>query len=419
MEIRLLAPLSLAIASVGFIATLCLRDSFAIGILRSFFEAAMVGGLADWFAVVALFDHPLKVPIPHTAILRTKRKQLEESVLKMLEKLLPSEDIVAKIRELNLLDRGIEFWTNKEKRNWFLREIRNILIRLIQQLNAAELAKVLTSMIQALAIQKIPALSKRISIYLVANYKETDCIPEKAFVLCVQSLHQFSRNHESSKQIETLLTELLDQKTIFRISKLVGIPASQFAARQLGEWLISWLRTETDLEQQHEANKLREFYKMLYKNLANELNDPSSQVSVGLDQLWDNWLSGSQARNILAGYLEQWQSDLLEDLEEVESKFMTYIVSTVDDFVARLQEDRSFWSQVQTWLNENIPKVIVTVHAAAKEYVKDKLASYGDDELISIIKEHVGGDLQWIRLNGALVGGLVGLFLHLIRVLID
>jgi len=416
MEIRILAPLSLAIASAGFVATLFFRDTFVIGILRSFFEAAMVGGLADWFAVVALFDHPLGLPIPHTAILRTKRKKLEQSLLTMLEKLLPKEDIEAKIRKFNLVDRTIRFWNNKEKRRWLLGGLRRLLIRLVQQLDAAEIAKALTSLIQGISIQRVPVLSKQLSIYLVANRKNVNCIPEKALVGCVNAVNQFCNKQESTEKIEKLLTETLDKKTIFRVAKMAGIPASQFAAKQLAEWLISWLRTESELELQgNRINKLREFYTMLYRNLANELNDPASQISRGIDGFWLNWITGSNSQNVLARHLEQYRADLLEDLEEFESKFIAHISSTVDEFIVRLLQDRSFRTQVETWLNDKIPKIVTTLHATAKMYIKDKLADYSDNELISIIKKNVGRDLQYIRLNGALIGGLVGVSLHCIR----
>src|SRR3954467_8990960 len=80
-----LATISLAIMGIGFIITIPLQDSFWGNILQGGFEAGLVGGLADWFAVTALFRHPLGIPIPHTALLPKNRQRITEGIISMLE----------------------------------------------------------------------------------------------------------------------------------------------------------------------------------------------------------------------------------------------------------------------------------------------------------------------------------------------
>lgn len=418
MEIRLLAPLSLAIASAGFLATLFLPHSFVTGILRSFFEAAMVGGLADWFAVVALFDHPLGLPIPHTAILITKRKQLEKSVVNMLDKLLPKEDVIVEIRDLKLVDKAIKYWNNGEKRDKLLKELPEILMSVLRQVNTDELAKWLVAAIRALATQKVPILSKQVFRYLVANWQKPNSLPERAFANLVIKVNQFCKGDESSKIIERLLVEWLSENTLFRIANLVGIPASQFTSRKLAQMLIAKLDAETELALRGEPNKLREFYKMIYRNVTNELKNPGSQTSSALNALWDDWISSPRYRTILGEHLEQYRLDLLDDLGDSDSQFMVRISSALGEFMARLQKDETLQTEIQNWLNDNIPKIVDGLHQAVKQYVERKLSKYKDEEFISTIKQNVGNDLQYIRLNGALIGGLVGLCLHLVKVMI-
>lgn len=82
---RHLATISLTVMGVGFLATLPFQDSLWGTFLQGGFEAGLVGGLADWFAVTALFRHPLGLPIPHTALLPKNRKRLTSGIINMLE----------------------------------------------------------------------------------------------------------------------------------------------------------------------------------------------------------------------------------------------------------------------------------------------------------------------------------------------
>src|SRR4051794_35874729 len=80
-----LATISLAVMGTGFLATIPIQHSFWGMILQAGFEAGLVGGLADWFAVTALFRHPLGIPIPHTALLPKNRKRIIAGIISMLE----------------------------------------------------------------------------------------------------------------------------------------------------------------------------------------------------------------------------------------------------------------------------------------------------------------------------------------------
>src|SRR5919205_2901935 len=96
-----LATISLIIMGIGFIATIPLQDSFWGNILQGGFEAGLVGGLADWFAVTALFRHPLGIPIPHTALLPKNREKITKALVSTVEnELLSKETIIARLQQI-------------------------------------------------------------------------------------------------------------------------------------------------------------------------------------------------------------------------------------------------------------------------------------------------------------------------------
>src|SRR5919205_3156207 len=104
-----LATISLIIMGIGFIATIPLQDSFWGNILQGGFEAGLVGGLADWFAVTALFRHPLGIPIPHTALLPKNRQRITAGIISMLEnEWLTKESIRKKINTIAFTNNFIE-----------------------------------------------------------------------------------------------------------------------------------------------------------------------------------------------------------------------------------------------------------------------------------------------------------------------
>ena len=114
MKTRYIAGLSLAVMGAGFITTkYALPDSGWVHLLESGFEAGLVGGIADWFAVTALFRHPMGIPIPHTALLLKNRNKIINSLISAMEnELLKKESITQKLSDMKLFQ-GIASGTTR------------------------------------------------------------------------------------------------------------------------------------------------------------------------------------------------------------------------------------------------------------------------------------------------------------------
>src|ERR1700730_10781813 len=104
MRTRYIATLSLITMGIGFITTIFLQDNAMVQLLRGGFEAGLVGGFADWFAVTALFRHPFGIPIPHTSLLLKNRDKIANSLISALNnELLNKESITVKLKQFQLL----------------------------------------------------------------------------------------------------------------------------------------------------------------------------------------------------------------------------------------------------------------------------------------------------------------------------
>lgn len=412
LNMRLIAPLSLMFATTGFVCTLFLPNTLFVGILRSFFEAAMVGGLADWFAVVALFRRPLGLPIPHTAIIPRNRAKIEQAIVGMVNTLLPPETIISRITQLDLVGRFIAFWGEVAKRTWIVSTLGQTLQTILARIDVKETALILYEFGKAAAAGWAPRISKEVSMYLAANYNKADATPERLFVLCLQALNNFVKSRGSVEFLKKALEQLLDTVTLTTWLKWFGVLNS----RQLSEKIISLVSNQLELEAKKEPNLLRNGYKQIYKNMTRQLNDPQSHTSLALDRWWNGILNGKEMLAVMEKYLGQYLADALEDLEEDDSKIQMHVELALTRLVENLKADDESRNRASVWVNQQLSSFVLSNHGNIAQIVRDTLEkSFSDEKLVSWIEDKVGADLQYIRLNGALVGGLVGVAIFFLR----
>jgi len=416
MNIRLIAPLSLMFATLGFVCTLFLPNTLFVGILRSFCEAAMVGGLADWFAVVALFRRPLGLPIPHTGIIPRNRAKIEQAIVGMVNTLLPPETIISRIAQLDLVGRFIAFWGEEAKRKWLVRILGGTLHTVLRRIDVNQAAQILHEFGKAAIAGWAPRISKEASVYLAANYNKADSVPDRLFGFCIQALSNFVKSSGSAEFLKRALEELLDTVTLTAWLKWFGVLSS----RELSEKIISLVSRQLELEAKKEPNLLRNGYKQLYKNLTRQLNDPQSHTSLTLDRWWDDVVKGKETLNLLEKYLGQYLADALEDLEEDDSRIQLHMELALGRLVENLKADDESRNRASVWVNQHLSSFVLSNHGNIAQIVRDTLEkNFSDEKLVSWIEDKVGEDLQYIRLNGALVGGLVGVTIHLIKTVFE
>jgi uncharacterized membrane-anchored protein YjiN (DUF445 family) len=146
------------------------------------------------------------------------------------------------------------------------------------------------------------------------------------------------------------------------------------------------------------------------------LNDPQSHTSLTLDKWWDGVVNGKEALNLVENCLDQYLGDALEDLEDDESRILLHVELAIGRLVDKLKADDESRNRVSLWVNQHLASFVLSNHSNIAQIVKDTLKkNFPNEKLVSWIEDKVGGDLQYIRLNGALVGGLVGLTIHLAK----
>lgn len=116
---------------IGFIATIPFQGSFWVNLLQGGFEAGLVGGLADWFAVTALFRHPLGLPIPHTSLLANNRKRMTNGLVSTIKNdWLSKESIQGKVKQVHFSDKLV----TRIEQEIHTEPFRNGLIKMIKEI---------------------------------------------------------------------------------------------------------------------------------------------------------------------------------------------------------------------------------------------------------------------------------------------
>lgn len=419
MNIRLIAPLSLVIASIGFVVTHFLPGSLFIGILRAFFEAAMVGGLADWFAVVALFKRPLGLPIPHTAIIPSNRAKIEQSIVGMVNTLLPPETIIAQVSRLDIIGIFIHFWGDQitdgkknKNREWLARQVASTIQGILSRMDAKRTAELLQEHGAGAIKAWAPKISTKISIYLAAaaNHEGTDSFKNRLCNGCIQFLAKFVYSEDAKQRLEKSLEGLLKSSFLTKFLNSTKI----YSADTLADQIVSYLKKQLELEKKGEPNTLRDGYKEIYNSITRELNNPQSTASVKLDQWWADTLESEEIRNFLQKHLDRY----LEDVRygHYDSRIKDYVERTIDSGVSHLKDDGDARIKVTNWLNRQITNIILANHGHISRMVTNTLQkNFPNEKLVAWIEDKVGADLQYIRLNGAVVGGLVGVAIFLVN----
>ncbi|HOT75834.1 MAG TPA: DUF445 domain-containing protein [Candidatus Wallbacteria bacterium] len=402
-NIAYLAPGSLALAMTGYLMTLN-ASAGASKMMHAFFEAAMVGGLADWFAVVALFRHPLNLPIPHTSIIKKNRRKITDRIVEMLQTQWLTKDAI--LKRLENYDFSTEiadallFNGNEDAMGFFEFLTDEFERKLLKNKGAASgidfasMAGVIESEMAAVDF-KTPlagALNSNIDAFRLIIINEIDTwllMPDTNFVLR-EKLKKIILSYAQKYEII---------KTAVEFGETIGVLNYDSLALELTKLLGAELEAAR-ADENHEFNaQLRHALKnMIGKIKENQMIDalPSLMVRYAADKID----FGRAAAKIVS---------------ENKKSITVFLFETARAAAAELKINEEAKEKFNFWLKNKISVFINENHSQIGDIVRANIDGVNDDELVSQIEEKVGDDLQYIRLNGAIVGGLVGLLIYVFK----
>ncbi|CAI6070085.1 DUF445 domain-containing protein [Cohnella sp. JJ-181] len=404
------AAISLGVMGAGFLATFPM-GGWGGALLHGGFEAGLVGGLADWFAVTALFRHPLGIPIPHTALLPRNRDKVVRSLIQAIEtELLTKESIVTKTAEFKIGERLLDLLeTHREDAAAAaVRVSEYALERLPMDRIVPMLSRALESKLREL---DAAGLLRKLSEEALARGYE-----ERALAFLIDKAGGLASREEARRQLGIIGAAALQN---LQVGGLMGFAVNAFISfmdeEKIGGLLQNAIVGTLAEMQAREDHPLRG---MLLESLRSALRNLPEQASVLAE------IDGWKARLADGGAIERYLGDWLESLRVKALVFVreprfaeAYVLPAIAGLLASLRANPQVIETFQTWVQDRITGFVERNHWKIGKLVKENIDKLDNASLIEMMEEKIGGDLQWIRVNGAVCGFLIGLALEGINLL--
>ena len=390
--------LLLALMAVLFALTLNRPESWA-GWLHAFAEAGMVGAFADWFAVVALFRHPLGIPIPHTAIIPKRKDQIGENLAGFVAEHFLHPDVVrAKLETANLAKNTAQWLKSPRGR----KRVLDLGARLTRW------------MLGALHEERVRQFIGRLGSRQLA---QIDLAPVLGRTL--EWLVQGGRHQEVfTRSLRFVLVMVHDNRDNIRKSVQHGSPwwMPGFVDDRIVVQMLDRIETlllEMSLDPGH---PVRGSFNRWATHWAEELQRSEEYRAWG-EQLKANLLENDDLQDYLYRLWTDLSNGLEQDLSDPESQFLSQLGSLVDGLADEMEQDEDMQRWVNEWLVEAAVAAVHDNRVSIASLISDTVKSWDAAETSGRIESAIGRDLQFIRINGTLVGGLVGIVIHAVTTL--
>ncbi len=371
-----------------------------VGYARAAAEAGMIGALADWFAVTALFKHPLGIPIPHTAIIKRKKDQLGEGLGAFVrENFMSAEVVETKLRDAEVAGRVGKWLSDKQHAERVAAEVSAVLRGLIEMLRDEDVQQVLDRMIvkRIAEPQWGPPIGRVLSSLLEEGRQEAliQLLADRAF--------QWSLN--SGEVIERVIER--DSPTW----------SPRWVDHLVGDRIHRELMDFTDKVRRDPNHELRRSATKFLFEFADDLQNDAATI-----QRAENVKEQIMARDEVARAAETaWATAkriVLESVDDPASTLRTRVADAVARLGESLCEDSEMRDKVDNWMVRAAQHLVSQYGTEITAIITETIERWDADEASRRIELHVGRDLQFIRINGTVVGSLAGLVIYTVAQLL-
>ncbi|HEY2041345.1 MAG TPA: DUF445 domain-containing protein [Jatrophihabitans sp.] len=394
-RMKTIASGGLVIAAVVFVISKLLGDNHGVWpFVQAASEAAMVGGLADWFAVTALFRHPLGLPIPHTAIIPRKKDQIGESLGEFVQQNFLTREVVRPRVIAARVPQRIGDWLASDGRP--------------EQL-AAEFGTMLSGANTVLADDDIRSAVER---FAEAQLRKLPAAPLVARVLDLGvegNQHQILLGHGLS----ALMRFLDDNRELFR----------QRLAEESPEWVPEWVdervfnRIFAGLQNfladvaANPDHALRKQFDQRLRDYAEQLRtDPDAAAT--LEKFKTDLLDHPAVRNALASLWSPLKDAVLAAAADPDSELRKVAASVIRQTGLALRDDPVLQAKCDRWVLAVVEHVLAHYSNDITDVITQTVSKWDAESTSRRLELQVGRDLQFIRINGTVVGSIVGLIIY-------
>lgn len=375
-------------------------DAAWIGYVRAASEAGMVGALADWFAVTALFRRPMHLPIPHTAIIRRKKDQVGEALSGFVgDNFLNAELITDKVQKADIPARVGQWASEPANAARVSEEVGNATIAIVEGIDDEEAAE----MIRTMVIDRIaePDWGPPAGALMEQFIAEGKAEPVVDTII--------SWAYDRARDSEELITRLLNQRAPSWAPGFINDLVGERVYREIVDFAYK-VKTEPD----HEA---RQALRRVVNQWASDLQHDPEMIN-RVEEFKHDVLSSAPVQAAPATVWRNMKEQIVRMASDPQSHVRRRIAEEVSLYATRLLTDaelRARWGERVTgtarYIAQNFSGEVTSI-------ISETVERWDADEASDKIELMVGKDLQYIRFNGTIVGSLAGLLIYTLSQLV-
>ncbi|MFT6761667.1 MAG: uncharacterized membrane-anchored protein YjiN (DUF445 family) [Candidatus Aldehydirespiratoraceae bacterium] len=385
----------LVVAAIVFVAMKVIDPSGTwAGYVQAIAEAAMVGAIADWFAVTALFRHPLGLPIPHTAIIPTRKDDIGKSLGDFVESnFLTTEVIDQRLRGAEIGKRAGAWLADDSHAERAADAMADVLRGALEVLDDTEIQKGIERVVQSRidTIDAAPLFAKVLDATVEGGHHQRllDSVLVGLSGFMADNRATFQRRiYEESP---SWVPKGIDDRVLDKIYTAVGRFMTDIAASPNHE-----VRQTVDQRAHAYAARLRD--------------DPA--LTAKGQELKVELLAHPEVRSWIDSLWSQAKQALLTASDDKDSELRLRVTESLKELGTRLATEPELQAKVDAWVSQAVAHLVENYRTEVSDIISSTVEKWDANATAEKIELQVGRDLQFIRINGTVVGGLAGLVIH-------
>ncbi|HYG05179.1 MAG TPA: DUF445 family protein [Stenotrophomonas sp.] len=411
-RMRMLATGLLLLMLAGFVLSHLMgqRDGWAW--VAAFCEAATVGALADWFAVVALFRRPLGLPIPHTAILPRGKDRLADGLaIFVRDHFLAPESLLEKLRTFDPASRLAQWLAQPAQARMLADMARSWLLQALDLLDEAAVRRA----IQRFAVERLRQWNAAATAGDVLGLLTADGRHQQLLDEALQRLGRWLDNEAVKARVSALIVryarrewpKLMDTVDWVKPVEEIGDSLAERLARAALEEMQQVLTTpEHPLRQDYE--------RWLQQYIQRLREDPA--LAARVEALKQQAIDHPALQGYIQGLWARIRDALRSDLQREDSAIARHLDQSLQGLAQALGRDPALREALNVHMLDAAGRLTTRLRSSVTEHIASTMKGWDERHLVEQLELSVGRDLQYIRFNGTLVGGLIGLVLHALSV---
>ncbi len=403
-RVKLTATLVLFACFLVMVGAMWLEHQYpALAFIAAFAEAATIGGIADWYAVVALFKRPLNLPIPHTAIIPNNQERIGDNLGRFIEKnFLAPEPVSQKLKEVDFADEIAKWLSDERKARGLANFLRSIIPQLLESVDQKGLVK--------FAANSVTKQLKQVDLSPIVNEVldslTRDDRHQKLMDEVILALHRFLNDEEALKVIQSKVKdELPTVLNLFRADALVVNRIIKAAASLLDE-----IKDNPDHE-------LRAEFEQFLKDYAKRLKR-SKRFAARIDTFKKQILARPELMSIAQQMWTSIRTFIEQDVQSKDSILVENLAEMFIDVGKNLKAEKELKQDINDGMILLLSNFVASQKTNISMFISEQVKSWDFRQLITLIEANIGKDLQYIRFNGMIIGGFVGLALYIVQITI-